>query len=83
VNAAINTDTPSALCAYATACQRDVVCVAHVINSMAAAGDDFEKGEADGTYRILGVLEVARVGGPAPVRSKGTVADAPDSRAGV
>jgi len=43
----------------------------------------FEKGEADGTYRILGVLEVARVGGPAPVRSKGTVADAPDSRAGV
>jgi len=24
------------------------VCVAHVTNSMAAAGDDFDKGEADG-----------------------------------
>jgi hypothetical protein len=37
VTAAINTDTHSALCAYATACQREVVCVAHVTNSMAAA----------------------------------------------
>jgi hypothetical protein len=24
---------------------------------MAAAGDDFEKGEADGTYRILDVVD--------------------------
>ena len=31
----------------------DVVCVAHVTNSMAVAGDDFEKGAADGTDRIL------------------------------
>jgi uridine phosphorylase len=47
----------AALYAYATACERDVVCVAHVTNSMAAAGDDFEKGEADGTYRILDVVD--------------------------
>ncbi|MBW1757534.1 MAG: uridine phosphorylase, partial [Deltaproteobacteria bacterium] len=46
----------AALYAYATARGRDVVCVAHVTNSMAATGDDFEKGEADGTYRILDVV---------------------------
>jgi len=46
----------AALYAYAQARQRDVVCVAHVTNSMAAAGDDFEKGEADGTYRILALV---------------------------
>ena len=31
----------------------DVVCVAHVTNTLAVDGDDFEKGEADGTHRIL------------------------------
>ncbi len=44
------------LYAYAQARHRDVVCVAHVTNSMAVAGDDFEKGYADGTYRILDVV---------------------------
>lgn len=44
------------LYAYATARGRDVVCVAHVTNSMAVDGDDFEKGHADGTYRILDVV---------------------------
>ena len=43
----------SALYAYAEARTRDVVCVAHVTNSMATDGDDFEKGEGNGTDRIL------------------------------
>jgi uridine phosphorylase len=43
----------AALYAYAEACARDVVCVAHVTNAMATDGDDFEKGEGDGTDRIL------------------------------
>ena len=48
---------PAALYAYASARQRDVVCVAHVTNTMAIEGDDFEKGESDGTYRILSVVD--------------------------
>jgi uridine phosphorylase len=43
----------AALYAYAEARQRDVVCVAHVTNSMATDGDDFEKGHDNGTDRIL------------------------------
>ncbi len=43
------------LYAYAAGRQRDVVCVAHVTNTMATGGDDFEKGEQDGTNRILSV----------------------------
>lgn len=39
----------AALYAYAQARGRDVVCIAHITNAMAAAGDDFEKGDADGT----------------------------------
>lgn len=49
----------AALYAYAEARRRDIVCVAHVTNTMAVEGDDFEKGEADGTHRILEV--VARI----------------------
>jgi hypothetical protein len=30
-----------------------VVCVAHVTNTMATDGDDFEKGHDNGTERIL------------------------------
>lgn len=45
----------AALYAYSQALQRDVVCVAHVTNTMATDGDDFEKGESDGTHRILSV----------------------------
>lgn len=44
------------LYAYATAQRRNVVCIAHVTNTMAVAGDDFEKGEANGTFRILDVV---------------------------
>ena len=47
----------AALYAYATARQRDVVCIAHVTNTMAAHGDDFEKGDDNGTYRILAVVD--------------------------
>ena len=43
------------LYAYAQATGRAVVCIAHVTNTMAVHGDDFEKGAADGTYRILAV----------------------------
>ncbi|HXH57977.1 nucleoside phosphorylase [Iamia sp.] len=44
------------LYAYATARRRDVVCFAHVTNVMAAAGDDFEKGDADGAHDALAVV---------------------------
>jgi uridine phosphorylase len=46
----------AALYAYATACSRDVLCVAHVTNSMATEGDDFEKGDADGAHAALELL---------------------------
>jgi uridine phosphorylase len=47
----------AALYAYATARERQVVCVAHVTNTMAAHGEDFEKGDDDGTHRILAVVD--------------------------
>jgi uridine phosphorylase len=47
----------AALYAYATAYQRDMVCVAHVTNNLAIGGDDFEKGSDDGTHRILAVVD--------------------------
>ncbi|MGD9704637.1 MAG: nucleoside phosphorylase [Acidimicrobiia bacterium] len=43
----------AALYAYATARNRNVLCVAHVTNSMATDGDDFEKGHADGAHAAL------------------------------
>ena len=43
----------AALYAYAEARHRDVVCIAHVTNTMATDGDDFEKGHHNGTDRIL------------------------------
>jgi hypothetical protein len=33
-----------------------VLCIAHVTNTMGQAGDDFEKGEADGTKDALAAL---------------------------
>ncbi|MGI9155387.1 MAG: nucleoside phosphorylase [Marmoricola sp.] len=45
----------AALYAYATARGRDVVCLAHITNVMATAGDDFEKGEANGVPAALAV----------------------------
>ena len=46
----------AALYAFATARHRNVVCVAHVTNTMAIDGDDFEKGEADGSRHALEVV---------------------------
>ena len=43
----------AALYAFAEVRGAAVVCVAHVTNTLAVDGDDFEKGEADGTHRIL------------------------------
>ena len=47
----------AALYAFARATGNDVLCLAHVTNTMAQSGDDFEKGEADGTVTSLRVLE--------------------------
>jgi uridine phosphorylase len=46
----------AALYAYAAALGRDVICLAHVTNTMATEGDDFEKGEADGAPDALEVV---------------------------
>jgi uridine phosphorylase len=51
----------AALYAYASACKRSVVCIAQVTNVMATEGDDFEKGEDDGTGRILAVADPVAV----------------------
>lgn len=47
----------AALYAFARATGNKVLCLAHVTNTMAQAGDDFEKGEADGAVTALRVLE--------------------------
>ncbi len=47
----------AALYAYAASRQRQVICIAHVTNNMAASGDDFEKGEHGGTQRVLAVVD--------------------------
>ena len=46
----------AALYAYAAARGRDVLCVAHVTNTMATEGDDFDKGESDGAEAALRVI---------------------------
>ena len=48
----------AALYAFARATGVRVLCLAHVTNTMGQAGDDFEKGEADGTRDALATLEV-------------------------
>lgn len=45
----------AALYAYATARQRPVVCLAHITNTMATDGDDFEKGLDNGAHDALAV----------------------------
>lgn len=47
----------AALYAFAEATGSAVLCLAHVTNTMGQAGQDFEKGEADGTADALAVLE--------------------------
>ena len=46
----------AALYAFARAAGVDVLCLAYVTNTMGQSGDDFEKGEADGTADALAVL---------------------------
>ena len=57
-----NTDLPipmeaAALYVFAQAANRQVLCFAHVTNSMGQNEQDFEKGEADGTFDAMQVLE--------------------------
>lgn len=47
----------AALYTFARAAGVAVLCLAHVTNTMGQAGEDFEKGEADGTRDALAVLE--------------------------
>jgi len=46
----------AALYAFASSAGARVLCLAHVTNTMGQSGDDFEKGEADGTRDALAVL---------------------------
>jgi uridine phosphorylase len=59
----------AALYAFAQARGRDVLCLAHVTNTMGQTGLDFEKGESDGTADALAVLG-ALVGLTDKVRSQ-------------
>jgi uridine phosphorylase len=56
----------AALYAFATRNGVRVLCLAHVTNTMAVAGEDFDKGEADGTADALRVLE-SIIGAVAPI----------------
>ena len=47
----------AALYSFANAAGVRLLCLAHVTNTMGRSGDDFEKGEADGTSDALAVLE--------------------------
>jgi uridine phosphorylase len=47
----------AALYAFARAAGVQILCVAHVTNTMGQGGQDFEKGEADGTDDALAILE--------------------------
>ena len=47
----------AALYTFARAKNKNVLCLAHVTNSMGQDGQDFEKGEADGTADALAILE--------------------------
>jgi uridine phosphorylase len=47
----------AALYGFVRATGTAVLCLAHVTNSMGQAGEDFEKGEPDGTASAIAVLE--------------------------
>jgi uridine phosphorylase len=47
----------AALYAFAQAANRQVLCLAHVTNTMGQSQQDFEKGEADGADEALRILE--------------------------
>jgi purine-nucleoside phosphorylase len=52
----------AALYTFARTAGVRVLCVAHVTNTMGQAGDDFEKGEADGARAALTALAVIVAG---------------------
>ncbi|MGE5145525.1 MAG: nucleoside phosphorylase, partial [Candidatus Eiseniibacteriota bacterium] len=54
----------AALYAFARAADAPVLCLAHVTNTMGQSGQDFEKGEADGTADALRVLEAIVAAAP-------------------
>jgi uridine phosphorylase len=47
----------AALYAYAAARTRDIVCLAHITNTMAVTEKDFEKGESNGAHAALAIAE--------------------------
>jgi uridine phosphorylase len=47
----------AALYTFATARRANVLCIAHVTNTMGQAAEDFEKGEADGTADAMQILK--------------------------
>jgi uridine phosphorylase len=49
----------AALCAFAQARQKPVLCFAHVTNQMGRVDGDFEKGEADGSHDALQLIAIA------------------------
>lgn len=51
----------AALYTFARKQKKDVLCLAHVTNTMGLAGQDFEKGEAEGTAGALMILEVLAI----------------------
>ncbi len=66
----------AALYAFAAARFCPVLCIAHVTNTMAVEGDDFEKGEADGSIDALTVVAAVAKGWRALMRKKGRKAKA-------
>lgn len=46
----------AALYAFAQAREKQVVCLAHLTNTMAQDEDDFEKGEANGSLEALRII---------------------------
>jgi purine-nucleoside phosphorylase len=52
----------AALYAFAHSAGVQVLCLAHVTNTMGQSGDDFEKGEADGTREALAALAMIITG---------------------
>jgi uridine phosphorylase len=51
----------AALYAYAAATGAPVVCLAHITNTMATTGDDFEKGEDNGAHDAMAVARAVAV----------------------
>jgi purine-nucleoside phosphorylase len=47
----------AALYTFAKARQANVLCIAHVTNTMGQTAQDFEKGEVDGTADAMQILE--------------------------